>query len=105
MNLIIAQGEREIVRIKKFLDLPKKIITDHNKEFIIKLLKKKFKEYKRKEIFEERRKIRQNNDDLFDNIEQIRRIDKINKLSQMIINEKYIFPSKRFSLKDLDTSF
>ena len=52
MNLIIAQGEREIVRIKKFLDLPKKIITDHNKEFIIKLLKKKFKEYKRKEIFE-----------------------------------------------------
>jgi len=58
----------------------------------------------RREVLEEGRKIKQHNDDYSDNIEKIRR-DKINKLRQMNINEKYIVPLERFSLKDLASSF
>ena len=96
-NQIIASREREKDRIKKLLD--------HNKDLRIQIAEKEEKErIHKREILEEGRKIRQNNDDYMDNIEQIRR-DKINKLRQMNINEKYIVPLERFSLKDLAFSF
>jgi len=96
-NQIIASREREKDRIKKLLD--------HNKDLRIQIAEKEEKErIHKREILEEGRKIRQNNDDYMDNIEQIRR-DKINKLRQMNINEKYIVPLERFSLKDLASSF
>ena len=89
-NQIIASREREKDRIKKLLD--------HNKDLRIQIAEKEEKErIHKREILEEGRKIRQNNDDYMDNIEQIRR-DKINKLRQMNINEKYIVPLERFSL-------
>ena len=94
---IIASREREKDRIKKLLD--------HNRDLRIQIAEKEEKErIHKREILEEGRKIRQNNDDYLDNIEQIRR-DKINKLRQMNINEKYIVPLERFSLKDLASSF
>ena len=94
---IIASREREKNRIKKLLD--------HNRDLRIQIAEKEEKERMlRREVLEEGRKIRQNNDDYMDNIEQIRR-DKIQKLRQMNINEKYIVPLERFSLKDLASSF
>ena len=89
--------ERERDRIKKLLD--------HNKDLRIQIAEKEEKERMlRREVLEEGRKIRQNNDEYLDNIEQIRR-DKINQLRKMNINEKYIVPLERFSLKDLASSF
>ena len=94
---ILLSKEREKNRIKKLLD--------HNKDLRIQIAEKEEKErIHKREILEEGRKIRQNNDEYINNIEQIRK-DKINKLRKMNINEKYIVPLERFSLKDLASSF
>ena len=94
---IMLSKEREKNRIKKLLD--------HNKDLRIQIAEKEEKERMlRREVLEEGRKIRQNNDEYIDNIEQIRR-DKIKQLRKMNINEKYIVPLERFSLKDLASSF
>lgn len=93
----MLRGKEKKIELKKLLD--------HNKDLRIQIAEKEEKErIHKREILEEGRKIRQNNDDYMDNIEQIRR-DKINKLRQMNINEKYIVPLERFSLKDLASSF
>ena len=89
--------EKEIDRIKKLLD--------HNKDLRIQITEKEEKERMlRREVLEEGRKIRQNNDEYLESIEKIRR-DKIKKLRDLNINEKYIVPLERFSLKDLASSF
>ena len=102
---IIKEHQKEMLLSKEREKNRKQKLLDHNKDLRIQIAEKEEKERMfRREVLEEGRKIKQHNDDYSDNIEKIRR-DKINKLRQMNINEKYIVPLERFSLKDLASSF
>ena len=85
--------ERDRIKLKKLLD--------HNKDLRIQIAEKEERERLiNREILEEGRKIKQKNDIYSDSIEAIRK-DKIRQLREMNINEKYIVPLERFSIKDL----
>jgi hypothetical protein len=88
-----ASKERERIKIKKMLD--------HNADIRIQIAQKEERErLNKREILEEGRKNKQKNDIYSESIEAIRK-DKIRQLREMNINEKYIVPLERFSIKDL----
>ncbi len=90
---IEASKERERIKLKKMLD--------HNKDLRIQIAQKEERErLNKREILEEGRKNKQKNDIYSESIEAIRK-DKIRQLREMNINEKYIVPLERFSIKDL----
>ena len=90
---IEASKERERIKLKKMLD--------HNKDLRIQIAQKEERErLNKREILEEGRKNKQKSDTYYESIEAIRK-DKIRQLREMNINEKYIVPLERFSLKDL----
>ncbi len=90
---IQANKERERIKIKKMLD--------HNADLRIQIAQKEERErLNKREILEEGRKNKQKNDIYSESIEAIRK-DKIRQLREMNINEKYIVPLERFSIKDL----
>ena len=88
-----AYKERERIKLKKMLD--------HNADIRIQIAQKEERErLNKREILEEGRKNKQKNDIYSESIEAIRK-DKIRQLREMNINEKYIVPLERFSIKDL----
>ena len=88
-----ASKERERIKLKKMLD--------HNADIRIQIAQKEERErLNKREILEEGRKNKQKNDIYSESIEAIRK-DKIRQLREMNINEKYIVPLERFSIKDL----
>jgi len=88
-----ASKERERIKLKKLLD--------HNADIRIQIAQKEERErLNKREILEEGRKNKQKNDIYSESIEAIRK-DKIRQLREMNINEKYIVPLERFSIKDL----
>ena len=88
-----ASKERERIKIKKMLD--------HNADIRIQIAQKEERErLNKREILEEGRKNKQKNDIYSESIEAIRK-DKIRQLREMNINEEYIVPLERFSIKDL----
>jgi hypothetical protein len=88
-----ASKERERIKLKKMLD--------HNADIRIQIAQKEERErLNKREILEEGRKNKQKNDEYSESIEAIRK-DKIRQLREMNINEKYIVPLERFSIKDL----
>ena len=88
-----ASKERERIKLKKLLD--------HNADIRIQIAQKEERErLNKREILEEGRKNKQKNDVYSESIEAIRK-DKIRQLREMNINEKYIVPLERFSIKDL----
>ena len=90
---IEASKERERIKLKKMLD--------HNKDLRIQIAQKEERErLNKREILEEGRKNKQKSDTYYESIEAIRK-EKIRQLREMNINEKYIVPLERFSLKDL----
>ena len=90
---IEAMKERERIKIKKLLD--------NTRDLRIQIAEKEERErLLQREILEEGRKNKQKNDIYVDSIEAIRK-DKIRQLREMNINEKYIVPLERFSIKDL----
>ena len=84
----------ERIKIRKLLehnaDLQRQIIEKEERNRVI-----------QREILEEGRKDRQNRDQYVKSIEAIKR-DKIKSLQDMNIDEKYIVPLKKFTLKDLN---
>ena len=98
---IIKEHEKEIEAMKERERIKLKKMLDHNKDLRIQIAQKEERErLNKREILEEGRKNRQKNDIYSESIEAIRK-DKIRQLREMNINEKYIVPLERFSIKDL----
>ena len=98
---IIKEHEKDIEAMKERDRIKLKKLLDHNKDLRIQIAEKEERERLiNREILEEGRKIKQKNDIYSDSIEAIRK-DKIRQLREMNINEKYIVPLERFSIKDL----
>ena len=98
---IIKEHEKDIEAMKERDRIKLKKLLDHNKDLRIQIAEKEERERLiNREILEEGRKIKQKNDIYSDSIEAIRK-DKIRQLREMNIDEKYIVPLERFSIKDL----
>ena len=98
---IIKEQEKEIEEIKERERIKLKKMLDHNKDLRIQIAQKEERErLNKREILEEGRKTKQKADIYSESIEAIRK-DKIRQLRDMNINEKYIVPLERFSIKDL----
>ena len=86
--------DKEITRLKKKKEI------DNNEEVLNQIKQKKDKEIIRKrEIIEEGRLIRLDNDLFFKKMEKIKK-DKINELESLNIKSKYISDLKRFKIED-----
>ena len=98
---IIKEHEKEIEATKERERIKLKKLLDHNKDLRIQIAQREEKErLNKREILEEGRKNKQKADIYSASIEAIRK-DKIRQLRDMNINEKYIVPLERFSIKDL----
>ena len=98
---IIKEHEKEIEAIKERERIKLKKMLDHNQDLRIQIAQKEERErLNKREILEEGRKTKQKADIYSESIESIRK-DKIRQLREMNINEKYIVPLERFSIKDL----
>lgn len=85
--------DKEITRLKKKKEI------DNNEEVLNQIKQKKDKEIIRKrEIIEEGRLIRLDNDLFFKKMEKIKK-DKINELESLNIKSKYISDLKRFKIE------
>lgn len=90
---------KEMDKDKEIKRLKKKKEIDNNEEVLYQIQQKKDKEIIRKrEIIEEGRLIRLDNDLFFKKMEKIKK-DKINELESLNINSKYISDLKRFKIE------
>ena len=87
------EKDKEITRLKKRKEI------DNNEEVLNQIQQKKDKEIIRKrEIIEEGRLIRLDNDLFFKKMEKIKK-DKINELESLNIKSKYLTDLKRFKIE------
>lgn len=90
---------KEMDKDKEIKRLKKKKEIDNNEEVLYQIQQKKDKEIIRKrEIIEEGRLIRLDNDLFFKKMEKIKK-DKINELESLNIKSKYISDLKRFKIE------
>ena len=98
-NKMIQIRLKEMDKDKEITRLKKKKEIDNNEEVLYQIKQKKDKEIIRKrEIIEEGRLIRLDNDLFFKKMEKIKK-DKINELESLNIKSKYISDSKRFKIE------
>ena len=99
---IIKEHEKEIEEKKEMERIKIRKLLEHNADLQRQIIEKEERnKVIQREILEEGRKDRQNRDQYVKSIEAIKR-DKIKSLQDMNIDEKYIVPLKKFTLKDLN---
>ena len=99
---IIKEYEKEIEEKKEMERIKIRKLLEHNADLQRQIIEKEERNRViQREILEEGRKDRQNRDQYVKSIEAIKR-DKIKSLQDMNIDEKYIVPLKKFTLKDLN---
>lgn len=99
---IIKEYEKEIEEKKEMERIKIRKLLEHNADLQRQIIEKEERnKVIQREILEEGRKDRQNRDQYVKSIEAIKR-DKIKSLQDMNIDEKYIVPLKKFTLKDLN---